>query len=88
MSNQVSFLTTFQPIPDPAKGKAELMAKLAARRPLPPAPETFVDTREAVVVKFDQLPEFYKARGITLVTVDFPTTGPYAGQMVVRRREA
>lgn len=82
--------TTTQHIPDPAKAKADLDAKLAKLRagfnatPVP-APETFVAAGEAVTVKFDDLPAFYAARGITRVTVDFPVTGPYAGQMVVRR---
>ena len=81
--------TTPQHIPDPAKAKAELAAKLAALRerfnaPPAPAPETFV-TSEAVTVKFDDLPAFFAARGVTRVTVDFPESGPFAGKMVVRR---
>lgn len=86
---QTTFFTSPSHIPDPAKAKADLNAKLAALRarlttPVP-APETFVAAGEAVTVKFDDLPAFYAARGITRVTVDFPVTGPYAGQMVVRR---
>lgn len=76
--------TTPSHIPDPAKGKAALMAKLAARQ-IVPVPKTFVAAAEAVTVRFDDLPEFFRARGVTRVTVDFPTSGPYAGQMVVRR---
>ena len=44
-----------------------------------------IEIEQAVTVRFDDLPEFFRARGVTRVTVDFPTSGPYAGQMVVRR---
>lgn len=87
---QTTFFTSPSHIPDPAKAKADLDAKLAKLRaglntaPVP-APETFTDAERAVVVKFDDLPAFYAKHGITRVTVDFPVTGPYAGQMVVRR---
>lgn len=80
--------TTPQHIPDPKRAKAALDAKLAALRarfdaPPAPAPETCV--AEAVTVKFDDLPAFFAARGVTRVTVDFPESGPFAGKMVVRR---
>lgn len=53
-----------------------LKAKIAARE---------MPVRQGVVVTFEDWPAFAAARGIEHVTVEFPLTGAFAGEMVVRR---
>ena len=59
-----------------AEKVAGLKAKIAARE---------MPVRLGVPVKFEDWPAFAAARGIEKVTVEFPLTGAFAGEMVVRR---